>query len=198
MKQKPFDFNRLQLWPSLHEREKFHIAPHCPAVQILQGLHRTGAAVKLSYILFSLPLFCRTQWNTAKWWEGFFSEQNNPRMWHFTLLHYLLYKISYRGGNELLLDMNRFNLERLWQNWWIMQKILELSAEPFILFSLLISSVFTLPVFPILLSFCLTFKGIETCSFFPSERAGTAKNRSSRRLVCKTRQCLHRWQCFRS
>lgn len=91
-----FDCNSLQQWPSLHAREKLHIAPHCPAVRILQGLHRTGAAARLVYILFLLPLFCRTQCNTQMV-RRTFSKQNYLRMEHFTLLHYLLYRSFLQG-----------------------------------------------------------------------------------------------------
>lgn len=49
----------------------------------------------------------------------------------------------------------------------MMQEFLKLSAVPYILFCLLNSSVTPLPVFSILLSFCLTCEGIETCPCFP-------------------------------
>lgn len=47
-----------------------------------------------------------------------------------------------------------------------MQKFLKLSAVPYILFCLLISTIYLLSLFPILLLFCLTCEGIEPCLFF--------------------------------
>lgn len=85
-------------------------APHfcTPAALILQGLHRAKAAVRLCYILFSLPLFCRAQWNTARWWERFLPNRITLGCDFSHCCATCCIRVSYRDGNELLVDMNLF------------------------------------------------------------------------------------------
>lgn len=150
----------------MHAREKLHITPHCPTVQILQGLHRTGDAVKLVYILFLLPLFCKTQCNTARWWEGFFLNKITPGCIVSHCSTTCCIRVSYRDSNELLLDTNLLNLERLWHNWWIMQKFKKLSAVLDILFCLLVSSIYS-PCVSYSLVILPDLWGYRTLPFFP-------------------------------
>lgn len=80
---------------------------------------------------------------THKWWEGLFLSKITSG-WNISQCSTTCcIRVSYRDGNELLLDMNLFNLEILWHNWCIMQKFLKLTAVPHILFCLLVSSIYS-------------------------------------------------------